>query len=203
MNKVLCSLKDNLMIHYYKHFLPKSESDNLYKLFEKQMVYNSEIESMVKMHGRYIKIPRKQVAYGAPGTQYNFTGNTVEARSYDETDEISAEIKKLINKINLELGRQFNFVLINRYENGNQYIGAHSDDERDLKDNYAIAGFSLGAERDILFQAKTGSAKDITLNLEHGSLFVMYDQTNKNWKHSIPKDKSIRPRISLTFREMK
>lgn len=49
---------------------------------------------------------------------------------------------------------RFDYVLINYYANGNNYIGYHSDDERDLKKNGIIASLSLGASRDFCFQMK-------------------------------------------------
>jgi alkylated DNA repair dioxygenase AlkB len=47
---------------------------------------------------------------------------------------------------------RFDYVLINYYANGNNYIGYHSDDERDLKSNGVIASLSLGASRDFCFK---------------------------------------------------
>ena len=222
----ICSLKNGILIHYFKDYLSQENAKKIYDLFEEKMIYNTEEQSMVRIHGKYIKIPRKQVAYGKTGTEYNFSGNKVKARSYDEDDEISKEIKKIITQLNINLGRQYNFVLINRYADGNQYIGPHSDDERDLIDDYTIAGLSLGAERNIVFTKgytikQETNSKSITnwfnkdekdeekddkykLKLENGSLFVMYQPTNKKWKHSIPKVFNChKPRISLTFREMK
>jgi len=216
------SSKNEISIHYFNNYLSNEKAKKIYDLFEEKMIYNTEEQSMVRIHGKYIKIPRKQVAYGKEGTEYNFTGNKVKARSYDNDDEISKEIKKIITNLNCDLGRQYNFVLINRYEDGNQYIGPHSDDERDLIEDYTIAGISLGAERNIVFTKgyaikKETNIKSITnwvdtdelpneykLKLENGSLFVMYQPTNKKWKHSIPKvTNCTQPRISLTFREMK
>jgi alpha-ketoglutarate-dependent dioxygenase alkB family protein 2 len=223
MPKSICSLKKEIMIHYFENYFSEKESKRLYDLFEEKIIYNTEEESMVRIHGKYIKIPRKQVAYGKTGTEYNFSGNKVKARSYDNDDEISKEIKKMINNLNMNLGRQFNFVLINRYADGNQYIGPHSDDEKDLINDYTIAGISLGCERNIIFTKdykikkqfnstsitkwfnnKNDDNDEYSLKLENGSLFIMYQPTNKKWKHSIPKVSNCNKiRISLTFREMK
>ena len=219
---LICSLKNNIFIHYFQKYLSPEESNRLYDLFEEKLIYNTEEQSMVKICGKCIKIPRKQVAYGEYGTEYNFSGNNVKARSYDEDDDISKEIKKIITNLNINLKRQYNFVLINRYADGYQYIGPHSDDEKDLIDDYTIAGISLGAERNIIFTKgyhikKQSNSTSITkwientedndeykLKLNNGSLFVIYQPTNKYWKHSIPKVSNCnQPRISLTFREMK
>lgn len=55
----------------------------------------------------------------------------------------------------------YNIVLVNYYADGKDSISFHSDDERFLGDNPAIASFSLGARRDFLLKHKppgTGSA---------------------------------------------
>jgi alkylated DNA repair dioxygenase AlkB len=41
----------------------------------------------------------------------------------------------------------------------------------------------------------------VSLVLEHGSLLIMKDATQRNWLHSLLKSKNIvQPRINLTFR---
>ena len=43
--------------------------------------------------------------------------------------------------------KKFNFVLMNRYEDGQQYMGWHRDNERGWRTK--IASLSLGAEREV------------------------------------------------------
>jgi alkylated DNA repair dioxygenase AlkB len=76
----------------------------------------------------------------------------------------------------------------------------HSDAEKDLKKDGAIASLSLGAERKFAFKHKqTGEKKE--LFLEHGSLLVMKGTTQTYWLHRLPASKRIiAPRINLTFR---
>ena len=76
----------------------------------------------------------------------------------------------------------------------------HSDSERDLKKQGAIAAISFGAERRFLFKHKQTGLK-VTQILEHGSLLVMKGRTQTHWLHSLPKSSKVfAPRISLTFR---
>ena len=76
----------------------------------------------------------------------------------------------------------------------------HSDGEKDLKKNGAIASLSFGAERKFAFKHKETKEK-IELILEHSSLLVMKDETQSFWLHRLPPTKKIRePRINLTFR---
>ena len=97
-------------------------------------------------------------------------------------------------------GVKFNSCLLNLYHNGDEGMGWHSDDEESLGKNNTIASLSLGAERKFLFKHK--QTKQInSFILEHGSLLIMKDATQRNWLHSLPKSKIIvQPRINLTFR---
>lgn len=76
----------------------------------------------------------------------------------------------------------------------------HSDGERDLKKNGAIASLSFGAERKFSLKHKT-TKETVSIVLESGSLLVMKDETQTHWLHRLPPTKKIfKPRINLTFR---
>ena len=68
------SLHENLFVNYYKQFFSQKMANHIYHLLENNTKYNTDEESMVRIGGRFIKIPRKQVAYGDKGTFYRFTG---------------------------------------------------------------------------------------------------------------------------------
>jgi DNA oxidative demethylase len=203
--KSISSITDKINVQYFTNILgTKDAANEAYEILDKDTVYNSDAESMVFIMGKYIKIPRKQVGYGDKGTTYSFAGTTVTAKSWDDNSRLSKLLLRIKHKVELLCGAKFNFVLINRYENGDQYINFHTDDEKELGKTPVIAGVSFGAERDVLFKSIKGTEimKPVQeLLLEHGSLFVMYHPTNDYWKHSIPKRANINtPRISLTFR---
>ena len=192
--------KNKLNLVYFKNFLQKQKADEYYKLFEKLIVYNTDEDSKIVIFGKEIEIPRKQVAYGEPGTFYNFSGLKVNAISWNSNDELCKALQSLKNEINKQFNFDFNFVLINRYANGDDYIGYHTDDEKDLSEESPIISVTFGAERDFKFKnKKTDEVVDIVLH--HGSCLGMMYPTNKYWKHSLPKRKNIKsPRINLTFR---
>ncbi|MGB5462470.1 MAG: alpha-ketoglutarate-dependent dioxygenase AlkB, partial [Aureibaculum sp.] len=76
----------------------------------------------------------------------------------------------------------------------------HSDGEKDLKKNGAIASLSFGAARKFSFKHKA-TKETYSLILENGSLLVMRGLTQTNWLHRLPPTKKIfKPRINLTFR---
>ncbi|KAI9657740.1 MAG: hypothetical protein M1821_002916 [Bathelium mastoideum] len=108
--------------------------------------------------------------------------------------------------------QKFNFCLVNYYANGNDSISYHSDDERFLGPNPAIASFTLGAKRDFLMKHKPASSgqreaadleKPMKLPLGSGDMLLMRGSTQSKWLHSIPKRKgkdSNQGRINITFR---
>lgn len=198
---------DKINISYKPNFISKGTSDRYFKILNEEVQYNSEEESKIEIFGKKISIPRKQVGYGDEGTYYSFSGVKVIAKSWDENDNVCIMLKDVKKRVEKFTGLTFNFVLINRYENGDQYIGYHRDDEKELGSEPNIVGVSFGAEREIYFKPHKfipHKMKDPTkLKLEHGSVFVMHHPTNVHWKHSIPKKSTIKtPRISLTFRNL-
>jgi alkylated DNA repair dioxygenase AlkB len=91
---------------------------------------------------------------------------------------------------------------LNLYHDGNEGMGWHSDDEKSIEGNSAIASLSFGAERKFSFKHKQ-TKETISVLLENGSLLLMEDETQKNWLHGLPKSTKITlPRINLTFRTM-
>lgn len=192
-----------LNIKYVDKFFSEKDTKIIFKILEKRLVYNSVEDSMVKIAGRYIAIPRSQVAYGEPNTAYQFAGNLVQARNWQEDGPVEKLLRVIVTKIEKLTGIRYNFVLINRYKDGAQYIGYHKDDERDLVPNPTIAGVSFGCVRTMSFQQIDPPNQEIEVNLGNGSLILIQHPTNQKWKHSIPKaSHALTPRISLTFRQM-
>jgi alkylated DNA repair dioxygenase AlkB len=204
------SPQDKLFVIYYKNFIPKSIADKYFNIFERDIVYNSAESSKIKIFGEEHEIPRKQVAYGDPGTFYNFSGIRVDAISWNQNNELCKVLYKLRCMVNKQFGCNFNFVLINRYADGDDYIGFHADDEKDLSEDSPIVGLTFGSERDFQFKnIKTGknfsfsTGRNKSLVLHHGSCVSMQYPTNKYWKHGLPKRAGSKsPRINLTFRVM-
>jgi len=207
-SKSIASWTDHLNVYYYGDFIDNHRADKYYNILEQNLTYNSPEQSKVKIMGKEYEIARKQVAYGDSGTTYNFAGITVPARSWDDQTDIVCRVLKNVKKdVEEILLRKFNFCLINRYEDGSEYIGSHFDSTHHLIHPIYIAGVSFGAVRDVRFTPYNFIPQNMpngfNLQLDHGSLFVIGDPTNDYWKHSIPKRADVKtPRISLTFRNM-
>ena len=83
--------------------------------------------------------------------------------------------------------------------------GWHSDDEKALIAGHQIASVSFspnGGERDLLFKHKE-SKNRYSIRLAHGSMYVMRGETQKRYKHKIPRRANVTaPRINLTWRQI-
>ncbi|MFM8430514.1 MAG: alpha-ketoglutarate-dependent dioxygenase AlkB family protein, partial [Holophagaceae bacterium] len=102
-------------------------------------------------------------------------------------------IKTAIGKelsINHLIVTDFTSVLINEYRNGNDYLGWHSDNEKELGNEPVIASISLGEVRTFQFRLKDDHKKKIQIELNEGSLLVMRGKTQELWQHQIPKRSS-------------
>jgi alkylated DNA repair dioxygenase AlkB len=156
------------------------------------------------LYGRVQQARRRVCAYGDPGVSLGYGGKRTVALPW------SATMLKLKRKIEEATGEQFNYVLLNLYENGRDTIGYHADDVTDLAPQSTIASLSLGATRDFLLKPESDEAKASTggktrkVTLESGSLLCMGGNTQKHYKHSVPPRKAVLdPRVNATFRQVR
>lgn len=108
--------------------------------------------------------------------------------------------KKLLEIVSKLYNTKFNGILVNKYVDGRDNIGKHSDDERDLSD-VGVVAVSYGATRKFRIRDKfTGEiVKDIPV--VSGSILHMGGNFQKEFTHEIPKELKVKePRWSFTFR---
>jgi alkylated DNA repair dioxygenase AlkB len=113
-------------------------------------------------------------------------------------------MKELMDAVNSHLGTDFNGILINHYQSGEDYIGAHRDDEGGLDPaKKAVAAISFGAVRK--FRIRDNDRKIVAdVPTEHGSMIVMMGDFQQKFTHEIPVEKKISGgRWSITFRHHK
>ena len=144
--------------------------------------------------GKLIITKRKVAWYGESVFSYKYSGVTKTANIFTKA---LLELKEIVEK---ESGETYNSCLLNLYHSGEEGMAYHSDSEKMLKKNGAIASLSLGAERKFSFKHKENKQR-IDIVLENGSLLVMKKGTQTNWLHRLPPTKKVNsPRINLTFR---
>lgn len=178
-------------VNYYGKVLEPDQADFFYQTLLDTVDWRND-EAII--FGKKIYTKRKVAWYGDENFHYTYSNSTKKALPW--TKEL-LELKKIAEE---KTGEKFNSCLLNLYHDGNEGMAYHSDGEKDLKKNGAIASLTLGAERKFSFKHKETKEK-VDLLLEHGSLLVMKDQTQSFWMHRLPPTKKVfTPRINLTFR---
>lgn len=179
------------VVNYYGTLFSESDASNyLEQLLNTVEWKNDE----VILFGKHIVTKRKAAWYGDKAYRYTYSNTTKQALPW--TRELLA-LKKIVEG---NANESFNSCLLNLYHSGSEGMSWHSDAEKELKENSAIASLSFGAERKFSFKHKRN--KEVTsLILQHGSLLVMKADTQNNWLHSLPTTTKINhPRVNLTFR---
>ena len=147
---------------------------------------------VIKMHGKDVRTPRWQQAYGA---DYRYTGNTNRALPIGE------ELAPLHTWIR-EIDPRLNGLLLNWYdaEHGH-YIGKHRDSTINMIEGAPIVTISLGAERVFRIRRWKGDATTHDIPTGNGTVIVMPYAVNLAWTHEVPHNaKAAGRRISLTAR---
>ena len=182
------NLTKKTWVKYYTHIPIEINFEELWNIHPKN-------KAKVIIYGKEMKTPRWQQSYGR---SYKFSGTV------NESLKIPKIIEQYIdwaNKNDKSEGK-FNMALVNWYENGEHYIGYHSDDEKQLIPNSPIYCFSFGVERDFILKNKKTNDKKI-ITLENKSLIIMGGTCQKTHKHSLPIRKKIKKkRISITLRKL-
>ena len=184
--------KDGL-VHYHPKFISGAESARLMNQLQKSLLWEAD---QLMMFGKLVVTRRKVAWIGDPNCAYTYSGVLKQPQAW--TTELLA-LKRQLEELTKS---EFNSCLLNFYHDGEDGMGWHSDDEKELDASSPIASLSLGAQRKFAFRHKEDKTT-IPLYLENGSALIMRAPTQQFWKHALLKTKTIHaPRINLTFRKI-
>ena len=219
-------MKDELDLDlvYYQPYIPPSITAGLFTFFRQELPFY-RVQYTVHRFGKKadVNTPRFTTVFGIDETcRFDPSGCIMDAQTYKRIDtskykcrprpipQCLDELRKITEGTT---GNTFNFCLVNYYADGRDSISYHSDDERFLGSNPAIASFTLGAKRDFLLKHKpivpregeiTPDPGHIKLPLGSGDMILMRGKTQSMWLHSIPKRSGVEAnngRINITFRK--
>jgi len=180
-------------VTYHPNFLKPEEADSSLQLILKTQEWQPDV---VKMFGKEITTGRKVIWYGDPNCTYTYSGKLKTPTPWH------ALVLQLKTITELHTNHLYNSCLANLYHNGDEGMGWHSDNEKELGKEPNISVISLGAERKFKFKHRQ-TKEVVDLTLEHGSLLTMSGSTQQHWLHTLPKTKKIHePRVSLTYRKI-
>jgi alkylated DNA repair dioxygenase AlkB len=190
-NNIENLLPEDGTVLYMGHIMPQTEADFYMERLLETIAWKND-EAVI--FGKLIITKRKVAWYGDSNFSYTYSNRTKQALVW------TPELLKLKALVEEKSGETYNSCLLNLYHNGQEGMSWHSDGEKDLKKNGAIASVSFGAARKFAFKHKK-TKQTISLLLNHGSLLVMKDETQTHWLHRLPPTTLINsPRINLTFR---
>lgn len=179
------------VVNYFGPIIPLEQADDFFKILADTIPWEADV---VHMFGKRIVTKRKVAWYGDKPYDYTYSNTTKKALPWTPT---LRELKEMAENLTNET---YNSCLLNLYHTGEEGMGWHTDNEKELKINGAIASYSFGAERKFVFKHKTTKEK-VELLLDHGSLLVMKGATQNHWLHRLPPTKKVgSARINLTFR---
>ena len=181
--------------------IPKSTMEKL--SFEELWNLHPKEHGQVMMMGKKIDVPRYQKVYLR---DYVFSGMNHKAEDLPEQfEELKELAQELVDFCYSGPKKTINQCVINWYENGEHYIGAHRDNEKIIVEDSPIISISLGATR--TFRIRDYKTKEIVndIELKDGNYYIMGGEFQKHFTHEIvkingKKAADIGKRINLTFR---
>ena len=178
---------------YYEKIVHDDEVKQLYDALLNNIHWENE---RVIMFGKEIVTKRKVAFFSDPSISYRYASKTKIGLPWTST---LLSIKNRVESITKET---YNACLLNLYHNGEESMGWHSDNEKEIITNSSIASLSLGANRKFSFKHKV-SKETVSIELEDGSLLEMKGSVQAHWWHALLKSKKVTAaRINLTFRQM-
>lgn len=148
----------------------------------------------IKLFGKEHQVPRWQQSYEK---NYFFSGMTRQSSTH--TPKYFLDFLKVCQE---KVSPKLNGILVNWY-NPDDYIGFHSDGEKNLVPEEPIVTLSLMENPSEFRKFKLKSDKHISKDFQvaHGDILIMGGDTQKTHKHSVPKStKYTSKRISITIR---
>lgn len=178
---------------YLRGFYDAEASDSLFTNLLDSLTWESD---QIVMFGKLVRTARKVAWVGDRECLYTYSGIQKTPQAWTKA------LIGMRDKLGQFTGHTYNSCLLNLYHTGEEGMGWHSDNERELDSAAPIASVSLGARRKFAFRHKQDKTTS-SVFLENGSLLIMHPPIQEHWQHSLLKTKTVTsPRINLTFRKI-
>jgi alkylated DNA repair dioxygenase AlkB len=178
---------------YHEKVLTDEQIKPLYEELLNKINWENE---RVVMFGKEIITKRKVAFYSDPLIAYTYSSKTKIGLPWKDPLFILKNIVESLTK------QTYTACLLNLYHNGEEAMGWHCDNEKEIIANSSIASLSIGGSRKFSFKHKV-TKETISIQLGNGSLLEMKGTIQTHWLHTLPKSKKItESRINLTFRQM-
>jgi alkylated DNA repair dioxygenase AlkB len=171
---------------YVPGFLAHACADRLFATLAAEVRWRAE---EIALFGRRVTVPRLVSWCGDAGVNYRYSATD------HPCDGWLPALEPVRARLAEELALTTQLALLNRYRDGRDCMGWHTDDERGQ--GPWIASLSLGAERKFLLRERPDRPA-ARLALAHGSLLLMPAAL----RHALPRTRRpVGERINVTFRQ--
>ena len=190
---ILNLLPKNGGAHYHPKVFDDLQSAQLMSRLQSSLKWEAD---QLVMFGKKITTRRKVAWVADPNCTYTYSGVLKVPQAW------TSDLLAIKDRLEAIAQCEFNSCLLNFYHDGDDGMGWHSDDEKELDPHASIASLSLGAQRKFAFRHKKDK-ETISFFLENGSVLVMNAPTQDFWHHALLKTKTVtEARINLTFRKI-
>ena len=175
-------------------WLSPAQADALFAVLRGAIAWETH---RIRLFGREVDSPRLSCWIGDPDATYTYSRTRFEPHPWPDA------LLPIRTRLRSEVGVDFNSVLANLYRDGRDAMGWHRDAEPELGARPVIASLSLGATRRFVLKHVEAPTRRTALDLERGSLLLMRGDTQRHYRHALPRTaKPVAARINLTFRRI-
>lgn len=153
------------------------------------------VKPPIQLYGKTVYQQRSIGFFSNESIGYYYSGQLAKSKP------LQPNILELMQIINTRFETKYNGILVNKYDDGNNYISDHSDDEANI-DKGGVIAISYGAVRK--FRIRDKITKKIIMDIPtiSNSIIHMGGNFQKEYTHGIPVEKKVQgERYSLTFRK--
>lgn len=153
------------------------------------------VKPPIQLYGKTVYQQRSIGFFSNKSIGYYYSGQLAKSKP------LQPNILELMQIINTRFNTQYNGILVNKYDDGNNYISDHSDDETNL-DKEGVIAISYGAVRKFRIRDKITKKIIMDIPTTSNSIIHMGGDFQKEFTHGIPVEKKVQgERYSLTFRK--
>lgn len=196
-----------------KDVLDKAQAAELLKEMRNDVTWKTYKWHVV---GKAVDVKRKACTLllekDSGAEEYEFS--KAKQRGSELVHTAAQKVVEVVNKLRPKVDWKPTYTLANRYMDGSETVGFHSDHLAEIGPQAIIVGLSLGAARRFdMKRAEPAEAEDsadaVQVYAPHNSAIIMWAGSQENWQHAVPRCDNSRvyrhktvglERYSLTFR---
>lgn len=153
------------------------------------------VKPPIQLYGKTVYQQRSIGFFSNESIGYYYSGQLAKSKP------LQPNLKELMDIINTRFNTKYNGILVNKYDDGNNYISDHSDDETNL-DKEGVIAISYGAVRKFRIRDKITKKIIMDIPTTSNSIIHMGGNFQKEFTHGIPVEKKVSgERYSFTFRK--